>query len=154
MNSRYPLIFLLLILAGLLQNTDVLNFYQIKPNLVLVFLIAISFFIPNFLTYLGLVLVGLILIAFRPGFEPEAAVLGLLAVLSFSLVRFLNLQMVYNNFLLIGASTLLFYLLTAPSFILQNPLLVFGEMVYNLVLGVIFFRIFETWLKTNSILKT
>lgn len=154
MSPRYLLLFFLLILAGFLQNTDVFNIYGIKPNIMLVFLIACSFFISDFLIYSSLVLAAVILLIFPGGFFVDGIILGGLSILAYSLVRFFDLRIFYGNLLLVALLTPLFYLLTAPAFILAYPFLVFGEIFYNLVLGVILFKTFEKyfspqWLKTN-----
>lgn len=143
MIYKYFLTFLLLVVTGLLQNTNLLTFYQIKPNLMLVFLIASSFFIPSLFIYLGLVLLSGILAGFRNGLELERIVLGLLGIWSFSLGRFLGWKLIYNNFFLIGISTPTFYLLTNPAFILSNWSIVLVELVYNLILGAVVFKVFE-----------
>jgi hypothetical protein len=141
MSAKLIWLFLLTIFLALLQNTNLLIFYGIKPNLVLVFLIALSFFITDIFIYLYFVLVGVIFLGF------EQLAIALPAILSFAVGRRLHWQPFFNNLLLVSAGTIVFYLLVGWSSV------VLGEIIYNLVVGSAFFALIEKCLKTNSILK-
>src|SRR3989338_5944357 len=60
---------LLVIAAGILQNTDLLNIAGVKPNLSLAALIVLGFFINKFTDYLILILISALLIKTAAGFE-------------------------------------------------------------------------------------
>lgn len=140
------LIFSLIIILGLLQNTGILSFYGVKPNLLLAFLISISFFTHDFLIYLSFILISVILLNFQIGFALEQIIFALLTIVAFFIGRRLHWKHIFNNLLLIGASTILFYLLTSPDFLISNWLTVLLETIYNLIFGLVFFKFFEKWL--------
>lgn len=144
---------LIFILAGLFQNTGFFSIFGIKPNLLLTAVIALSFFVSDFLIYSSFVIMGAILLAFTGGFWAEQLIFAALALAIFPICRYLRWQPIFNNLLLIGAGTILFYLLSSPTFLMTNWLFVAGELVYNLVWGVIFFELFALCIKTNSMLK-
>lgn len=141
------------VLAGMLQNTGFFVAFGIKPNLLLVAMVAISFFIKDIWTYLSFVLAAVVLVIVGGGIALEQIVLAGLGLAAFPVGRYLHWQPFFNNFLMIGAGTVLFYLLTAPAFLISDWQAVVGEIVYNLVWGWIFFELFSRWLKTNSILR-
>ena len=153
MTSRQVILFLTVFVSGLLQNTNILNVYGIKPNITLAVLIAASFFLADFLVYLAAVLFVIVILIFQGSFQAEQLILGLLAIAAFFAEKQLHWRPILGNLVLIGAGTVIFYLLSSPAFLIGNPALVLGELAYNLFLGIIFFKIFESWL-TNSILKT
>ena len=143
MTQKYIFCFLLLVIAGLLQNTGILNFYEIKPNLILVFLITLVFFISDLPIYLGFTFLGMTLLSFRGGLEADRIIIGLLSLFTFATERFLNLQLTNNHLVMVGFSTIAFYLLTAPGLILAAWPVVIGEIVYNLFIGVLMFRLLK-----------
>jgi hypothetical protein len=151
---KYIFLVLLVILVGILQSTTVLNLYGIKPNLLLIVLIAASFFVSDTLIYLSLVFLGMIMLSFKGGFELEQLVLGILSIASFFAGQRLHWQPFLMNLFFIGIGTIIFYFMISPAFIFNNSLLVSGEVIYNLALSAIFFKLFSAWLTTNSMLRT
>jgi len=57
--------------AGILQNTNIFALSGVKINIVLVILIAFSFFVHRASQFLFLGLIGGIFLKFRPAFEFE-----------------------------------------------------------------------------------
>lgn len=145
MRNRRPFLKLLLLalalaLAGLLQGTEAVRLWGLKPNLVLALLVAASFFVARLPEYLVLVAVGLSALRFSNLFSPE-----LLAVAASSLLAFLAGARLpgkpwVNNLALIAAGQLLFYALAARGFF-GAPLTMLQEFVYNGVVGAAAFLI-------------
>lgn len=153
MKLKFTLAVLIFVLAGLFQNTEFFTVFGIKPNLLLIALVAISFFIKGIQAYLNFVLASIMLSSVSGGISTEQIVLAGLALAAFPAGRYLHWQPVFNNFLIIGVATALFYLFTAPAFMLSGWQVVVGEIVYNLFVGYLLFKTFETCLKTSSILR-
>ncbi len=144
----------IVIVAGLIQNTGFLVFYGIKPNLLLVALIALSFFLTDLFIYAGFIMLAIILLTISGGCCLDSTVFAAIVFAAPFIGRRLHWQPLLNNLLLVGAGTFLFYLSASPVFLITNWMLVIGELIYNLVMGWILFEVFERCLKTNSILKT
>lgn len=138
---------LFLTLAALLQNTSALNILGIKPNLTLVVLITLSFFVGELVTYSILLLLMGLLLRVGGGFEPTILALTILALLVFGLGRHLAGKPFFNNIFLVAAGTLAFYVLADFRFLARDFLGVLGEMVYNVILGVIIFLLARRFLK-------
>lgn len=132
--------------AGFLQNTNLVNLGDIKPNLTLVVLIALSFFMTNFFYYLILVLVAGIFLKFEAVFELNNLAFTLILFAVYWLERKLPGRPFLNNVLLIAVSTLVFYALVDFTFLNSYPLTVFKEMVYNIILGILVFFISRRFL--------
>ena len=126
---------------GMLQNTNFLNIAGVKPNLSLVLLIALSFFIRNFFVYLILVLVAGIFLRFEAAFEPANLVFTLLVVAVYLLERKLPGRQFLNSLLLTALGTFIFYAVIDFSFFASYLFTIFEEMLYNIILGVLLFFI-------------
>ena len=127
------LIFVLV--AGVLQNTDILNIYGIKPNITLTVLLTLSFAITSLSHYLFLLLIAAVLLKFEIGLEATNLVFIVLALIGFFINRKVSGEAFFNNLFLIAGATLFFYLLVDINFLYQNILTVFWEMLYNISLG-------------------
>ena len=143
-KSNFFVLLLIVLSAVLLQNTGFLNVYGVKPNLVMAVLISISFFAADLASYIFLAVAALVGLKFRAGFEIESLIIIGLSRASFVMGRRLQWKPFINNAVLIGVGTILFYLLAAPGFIASNLPMVLGELVYNVILGTIIFKIFES----------
>ena len=151
---KFFILVLLVIAVGLAQSAGFLNILNVKPNALLALLIAASFFVENAGLYLFLVLLADAFLKSHTVLEPELLIFSGLAVAGYWLGRHLRWWPVLNNLILVAASTVLFYLIAGPGFILASWNIVLGEVIYNMVLGAILFKIFNECLKTNSMLKT
>lgn len=147
-------VLLIVIAAGLAQNTGLFILYGIKPDLLLSALIALSFFLSDIFLYGGFIVLAIIFLTLSGNCCFDSTAFALIVFAAPFIGRRFHWQPLFNNLFLIGAGTILFYLLASPTFLITNWTLVMGELIYNLVMGWILFRIFEACLKTNSILKT
>lgn len=151
---RLAAVLLIIIAAGFVQNTGLFVLYGIKPDLLLSALIALSFFLPDIFIYGGFIVLAVIFLTLSGNCCFDSVAFTLIVFAAPFIGRRLHWQPLFNNLFLIGAGTILFYLLASPTFLINNWPLVIGELIYNLVMGWIFFQIFDLCLKTNSILKT
>lgn len=154
MRLKLIVAILIFVLAGLFQNTHVFAVFGVKPNLLLIALISLSFFIKDIRVYLNFVLASILISSVGGGISTEQIVLAVLTLAVFPAGRYFRWQPTFNNLLIIGVATPIFYLLTAPAFLLSGWQVVSGEIVYNLLWGFVLFEIFSLCLKTNSILRT
>jgi len=137
--KRMLIAVIFVLIAGVFQNTSLLQVAGIKPNISLAILITLAFFLDTLLPYLVLVLLTGILLRFEPGFELANLIFTAVVLLFFFLERRLPGQPFLNNLILIAAGTLLFYSLLDWRFLYAEPLTVLGEMLYNIILGALAF---------------
>jgi len=138
------------LIAGVLENTSLLQVAGIKPNISLAILITLSFFISALVPYLALVLLTGILLRFEPGFEFTSLIFTGMVILFFFLHRRLPGQPFLNNLILIASGTLIFYSLLDWRFVYAEPLTVSGEMLYNIILGAGLFLLSQRFIGYES----
>jgi hypothetical protein len=133
----------LISLAVIVQNSRLLDFWGINPNLILIF-----FFLPLILEKefpKTLVFVFIILaftVIFLPFWTKEILILGGLAIIGLFLRKFLTGREFWDFLILIFLGTLGFYLINNFSYFFQNPLILISELIYNMFLGSLLFFIF------------
>lgn len=131
---RYLSISLLLVLTAFIQNTGFLSVAGIKPNWLLAamfFLVVINRPLTEYIIWS---LLAAVLLRFGPEplLWPQIAFLITVAAI-FVLHHFLPWARHLNTVAIVILGTIIFYLLTAPTFIYQHWTVVLGEVVYNLV---------------------
>ncbi|MEK7590266.1 MAG: hypothetical protein AAB454_00985 [Patescibacteria group bacterium] len=140
---RKLILFILLVAAAsIIQNTQLFSVYGIKPDITLVVLLTAIPFVTNFLDYLILVFSAGILLQAPAGFLIVSSAAYLIG-------RRLIWRQSLNNAILIISATIVFYLLSAPLFLYKNWNVVLAEIIYNLILGGVFY--FTLWSKRNHI---
>ncbi|MBI2025015.1 MAG: hypothetical protein HYT03_02950 [Candidatus Harrisonbacteria bacterium] len=147
-KSKNLALLLVIFIAGLLQSAGLLSVLGVKPNLLLVTILVAAFF-ADFVFYIFLILISVFALRFRLILEPESLFFAVIAIAAYFLGRRLPSQPILNSVFIIGIGSVLFNLLASPSFFFNNLALVAIELVYDLVLGILIFKIFESWLKTN-----
>lgn len=138
--KRLLLFIVLVAAAGLAQNTNLFNFYGLKPDLTLAVLITLLPLVGGFYDYLAVTLAALFFI--------RSEIFALAALAAYPTARYLPWSQFGNNIFLITAGTLVIYLFSAPAWAAQNPFLVLGEVIYNLVLGSALY--FVLWERNRS----
>lgn len=133
-------------LSGLLQSSALFSIFGVKPNLILIILIASAQWIEVFSAYLPVLLLGIILAQFFPGIGSESLSVGLIGLLAFGAAHRLHGRSSVNNLVLTVSGTVAFYLLTNAGHIFQSPWMLIGEVIYNAFLGIIFLKFFQPWL--------
>ena len=140
---RKLILFILLVAAAsIIQNTQLFSVYGIKPDITLVVLLTAIPFVTNFLDYLILVFSAGILLQAPAGFL-------IVSSAAYFIGRRLIWRQSLNNAILIISATIVFYLLSAPLFLYKNWNVVLAEIIYNLILGGVFY--FILWPKRNHI---
>ena len=129
------------ILLGLLQHLPILNIFGVKPNLLFAFLLAVCFFEINFLFYLILVLISYLLLRLNFNIDIPTLVLSVLLILGYWLAKIFPWQQIFNLIFLIILLNIVFYLIVSFQFVIDNSSLLIGEILYNLVLGSIFYSL-------------
>ena len=135
------------IFLSFIQHLGAFSIFTVKPNLVFVFILVLSFFEIEFLLYFILVLISYLFL--RSGLAIDWSVLvssGLL-FLGYWLAKILPWQQIFNMMFLIILLTIVFYLIISFQFVINNISLLIGEILYNLLWGLIFY----SWI--NYILK-
>ncbi len=142
---RFVLVLLLLVLLIFIQGTRFLVFNGINPNLILIFFLGLILIpilekrirLDYFLTLLAFsFFVGSFIFDFWIG---AWLILSILVIAGRFFKRFLTGYSLIDFLIMIGANTLLFYLLLKifSGGVLEWSLIL-SETVYNLVLGAIF----------------
>ncbi len=134
----------LLFVAALFQGTALLTIAGVKPNIVLVFLVALAFAASNFTIYFFFVLGGIFFLRFSPAFEVSLLALGAICLFVFIIKERLPWQEFVNCLICIAFATITFYLFLDTSFIGREPLTVLAEVAYNMAIGTAAFS-FVRW---------
>ncbi len=151
---KVVIILFLIVVLGILQSTNLLLIGGVKPNLLLVVLIVLAFFVEDAWLYAFFIAVAAILLKVRGFFSPEILVFILLGMTSAWVAARWHTQPIVNNVFLVSVFTVLFYALTTPSYLISNLGQLGIELIYNLVIAIVLFKTFELWLKTSSMLRT
>ena len=96
---RITLAALAVFLAGIVQNTNALLAFDVKPNLVLILLLVLAFFISDSVGYLILVFISGLTLRFKSGFEIGGAAVTLLALFIFLLRHIFYCAIFFANLL-------------------------------------------------------
>ena len=126
------------ILLVFFQTTSWVIFFGVRPNLVLILLTTLSFFVGHWLLFLAAAIFAGLVIFSASSFWP-ALVLVVLGLSAFWLGHRLPGRPFFNNSFIIILSTLIFYGVINPDFLSLNPMLVVLEASLNVFLGSLFF---------------
>ena len=151
---RFFLVLASIVLLGLLQSTSLLAVGGVKPNVLLMFLIALAFFVSDIWQYSFFILVAGVLLKTQGSFAPELLVFTVLALLAAWVAGTWHTLPVLNNIVLAGVATILFHLAVGLSYLVSHPGQLGIELVYNLVISALLFQIFNQCIKTSSMLRT
>ena len=144
--KRLYLVFIV-VCASFVQHLGWLSVLSIKPNIILALLAALIFFTDDFIFYFILTASGLLFLKIEP--MPDWPILVLAAVLlaGYWLARILPWQKIFNLFLIIVGATVIFYAIISWQFIFSHSTLFVGEILYNLILGLVFYYWLERVVK-------
>lgn len=133
---------LLVFLASLIQNTDLISFFGVKANLILALVITLGLFIHNPWHYIILSIIGTAFL--KPsGWDRESLVLLALFIAAPHFKKYLFGQQAFNNIFLILTATTVFYLVVNPGFLISQSAIVLLELIYNLIAGSALYVILE-----------
>ncbi len=128
-------------LLGILQNTELVTIFGVKPNLVLAFLIALAFSLRDFWRYLAVLLTAVLFLQYQHSFDLGVVLLAAIALAIFLFTERFPARTFVNVAIAVSGGTLAFYALVQFPFLLREPLTVFLELVYNVVGGIFFYGI-------------
>ena len=139
-----------ILLAATLQSSHMFGIVGIRPDLVLVVLVVLSFFTESLVVFSLLVLLGSIGIHFEPGISAEPVALAVLSLTGF----FIKNRAVWPGLaatgILLFLGTFALYALIEPSFIYNHFTVVLFEAVYNIVLGLVLFEAISLYVKKTQ----
>ena len=134
----------LTILFSFVQTTG-FSIFGVKPNLALMAVVAVSFFISDIWEGFLLVLMSALILKFGPEVgNKEIIIFSLIGAAAVFSKRYLIWQQLINCLILLVVATLLFYVFLSPSFIFSRIFL--QEISYNIISGIIIFASLR-WLK-------
>ncbi|GEM_PF-7002895 len=137
---RFVVAAFVLVLISLFQSANI--WAGVRPNLTLTLLLSLSFFFSSWLTYAVLVLFSGLWLRFTLIPDRSLIVCLTLPLILFFINRYLPWRPVINNAFSIALGTLLFYAITDIHFFGFDVTAVFFELVYNVILGTVFFLVF------------
>lgn len=124
---------IILILAGLLQQTQFLSVLGIKPNLALVVILSSVYFIKDRRFFILLSIIGALLTMMAPGLSPALIISIALPIFFYLIKNIIPWQPLF--------STLIFIFIT--TIILDYPNVFLAEIIYNISLGFVLYFIFK-----------
>ena len=151
--TKFLFVVPILVALGVAQSTDLLNFFGAKPNFLLVMMIALIFFTANILDYFALTLIAVILTGIQSGLSLEQLALAGISLLAFLIAQKIHWHPFFTNLVFIISGTFIFYILSEPAFILAYPKVIILEIFYNLILGILLFKIIKDIFKREFSLK-
>lgn len=139
--TKFVFFFLLVVSLGILQARETLRIGDVNPNLGIVVMVILFFFVAERL-FLVLCALSLVFIfSWQPGLSTE--ILGFVAVLTlaYMLKKYIRSHPIPSSAFLISVSTLGFYVFAGMQFLKEHYIIVGGEIVYNVVFGALLFII-------------
>jgi hypothetical protein len=139
------------ILAAVCMQAETLRIGAVAPHALLAVYIVVSFFSENPVFYGLLALIGSALLRFTPTLFDEVALATLfLAALIFLVQRRVVWPGVFGTLLLVLLGVLANYLVLEPSFIVNYPMVVAGEILYTVVLSLGLYEIYRFFFAGSS----
>lgn len=132
-----------ILISGLLQKTQLADFYGIKVNLVLVLILILAILIDNPWHYLVLVFWGSLLLKIGSGLSWQNLILVLVAAAAFFGKKYLAGKPMVNVLVLIIGGTAIFYALLDFRFLISYPAAILTEIIYNTAAALIFYNVFN-----------
>lgn len=143
--TKFLLVFLALIAAFFLQQSRVLSFGNVNPNLILIVFLLLVFKVDNIWFFGALLLsTAATVFAFTPYWFPQVLVVILLALVFYFLKRILTGNHALDFLIVVLLGSVIFYLvINAFRFSLIPVGLILVEISYNLILGFIIWPVFQ-----------
>lgn len=139
-NFRFPLLIFLVIIFSFVQFLDI-QIFGVKPDLPLVFIAVLVFFIKNPWEGIFLTSLSAFILKFSPQPSKEILTFLILGILMSIIYKYFPWHSFINSLVLVVLATLVFYALLNYSAILSS--LFFKELAYNLFFGAVLFSIFR-----------
>lgn len=144
---RFPIgiaVAVLLVAAAALMQGRTLAVAGVAPNLILLTLLISGFFIDSPAVYIALTLLASVLARATPSvFDPVSASVFVVGVLGFFAERRLVWPSFVGTVMLSAGATVAAYLLVQPSFLWTSFGAFAGELLYNVVVGLVLFAAYK-----------
>lgn len=136
MFKKISILFFTVVCLTFLQT---INFaiFSVKPNLALVAIIIVAFFIANIWEVFLLVILSALILKFSPGFSGEILIFSLITFTAIVIRKYLPWHLIINILFLIIVATVFFYIFSAPGLIIS--IIFLKELVYNIIIGFLIF---------------
>lgn len=131
---RFVISLFVVITAALLQSSPLISF-GVKPNLILLTVIAALFFEGVLWRQLSIIFVASLMLKFQPGVEVMNISFILITLFSIPLRDRLPWKHEVNFFVIVVAATIAFYLLHSPLFFTKDLGAFTLELLYNSILS-------------------
>ncbi len=132
------------VLAAALMQAETLRIGNATPHLLLAVYIVVSFFSENPVFYGVLAIIGASLMRFTPTlFDPTALATLLVAVMIFLIQRRVVWPGIFGTGLLVFCGVSIQYLILEPSFILDHPMVVAGEILYTVIFSLALYELYR-----------
>lgn len=143
--TKFLLVFLTLIAAFFLQQSRILSFGNVNPNLILIVFLLLVFRVDNIWFFGALLLsTAATIFALTPYWFPQVLVVMLLALGFYFLKRILTGNHALDFLIVVLLGSAIFYLVIGAFRFSLIPMgLILGEISYNLILGFIIWPVFR-----------
>jgi hypothetical protein len=136
---------LLLPIGALIAQSGWLRIAGINPNIILVLAVVMARYMKNIWAYWVAVAVSVALVKSMPGFEWESVCIIAIACSSIVWSRYEPFHPLLGTIILIIVMTVGWHAALVPELIVLKPMLVIGEVIYNMMFGVIAYGVMEMW---------
>ena len=134
---------LLLPIGAFVMQLGWLRIMGINPNVLLVLLIIVARHTKNIWGYWIAVAISIALLETTPGFEWESLCIIVIACTSILWSRYAPFHPLLGTMVLIILVTIGWHAVFIGDLIMQKPMIVIGEIIYNTLLGVIIYGVME-----------
>lgn len=134
------LLILTLLLIVVAQSFNLLNFFSVKVNLILVFLVVLSFFLESSKTYLLILVLASVLSSLNAWISREFIAIFIVGLVALFLRKKFFSPSLITNAIFIVIATFILYLILSPAFIFSSIFLI--ELIFNEIAGAILFILF------------
>ena len=133
--NKVGIAILLILVVTILQQKEEIRFFGVKPNIILVFLAILPFFIDGWASALMLVFFSGTLLMWGGGGEWHTIVLIAIGISFFFIKRYLPWKRYLDAFACMLGGTIAFALISAPLFFFHAPTVLLREIVLNSIVG-------------------
>lgn|GEM_PF-5934459 len=133
------ILIILIAVAAWAQNRSGAMILGVRPNLVLVILIIAAALIDNLSFFIVLLMAGAAVLQNAFIFSWPTVVFLLIGFIAFFLTHRLPWQTAINIFFSIGVLVIVFYALIDLPFVVENILIVFQELFFDLLIGAVLY---------------
>ena len=139
--AKFVFFFLLVVSLGIFQIRETFKIGDVNPNLGIVVMVVLFFFVAERLFLVLCALSLVFLFSWQPGLGTEILVFSAVLTLVYILKKYIRSHPIPSSAFLISVSTLGFYIFAGMQFLKEHYMIVGGEIVYNVIFGALLFII-------------